>query len=645
MMVSNLIGSIPFMGSTDATRLQMASRQLAQTTTHLNCERPYVLGENWYHLTNSTRLYRYQAKENGKIVYKNNDIMIVVFNNDRIKIFEIPEFLHTSHDFATRLRFARPIGKFEAGDLLYEYDCFIDSVPAYGYNVSSMFFPFFGINFEDCIVISESLSERIRYQKIEKIEIPVYTFSLFKQEYTDSKYGFIPEIGHKIKKNIVAVTASSKSANKKNSLSTYNFYNFASVISNSTTFNADYIVSKLHDATVTNIKINQVQRSPLLIDKQLAHNIKLIKNDYHSKVKLHSTEISSLLGKKYAENILKKYYISQNPKYDFQYVGSFADLAYVIEITLIKDEKLQYGDKLADRYANKGVVGFILPDHLRPYNTETGEPIDLILGPLSVYARSNFGMVIEGLIGKTIKSCEQKIIFNKDNKEYVFKLLKKLSELSTLLSNPDYSKEILELIDRLKSSDKLYLKFIKSIINFGLFFEAKGFCSVNLEEIENFIENNFEVSPDEKITFKPELFDFMRHYLNHEDIEIPENEIVYEKIYNVPLYIEKLKQLASVQFSARDIGEYSKASKQPIKDAYGQNKGSHIGTMEFDALIAHNNINTIREFHTVKSDSIDMKKDLNVQMISTGEYNLSNKKSKSYTKLIIDSLITFLSQN
>ena len=67
--------------------------------------------------------------------------------------------------------------------------------------------------------------------------------------------------------------------------------------------------------------------------------------------------------------------------------------------------------------------------------------------------------------------------------------------------------------------------------------------------------------------------------------------------------------------------------------------------MEFDALIAHNNLNTIREFHTVKSDSVDMKSPLVESILSTGQYQVPDYKTDSYTKLIIDSLMTFLSEN
>lgn len=64
--------------------------------------------------------------------------------------------------------------------------------------------------------------------------------------------------------------------------------------------------------------------------------------------------------------------------------------------------------------------------------------------------------------------------------------------------------------------------------------------------------------------------------------------------------------------------------------------------MEFDGLISHNLPITINELRTVKSDCIDMKKDLVNQMLQEGEYTMPTSERNSYTKLVIDKLITFL---
>jgi DNA-directed RNA polymerase beta subunit len=625
----------------------VSSKQLSQTVTHLNCKRPYIIGENWFHLTNSTRLFRLQAKCNGSIIYSNNEIMIVLDDNRELRTISVPEYVHTSYSFATRLRYKRPIGEFKSGEILYEYDNFIDGVPSFGYNVNTAYLPFFGYNFEDCIVISESLSEKLRSQKIEKVIIPIYVHTLFKQMYHDSKYGFIPEINQSISNNVVAISASprngSTNPNKtKSTLRSFNIYDFSSIINDTINFNSSPIVSKLINSKVKDIRIHMISNQ-VLIDRHLQQKVELIKSEYVTKVKEIARDVASVLGPKFAEKIVKNHYILSNPKNELPDIGSLNDLCYIIELDLIKDEGTKIGDKLSNRYAGKGVIGLIIPDELRPYNHITKEPIDIILGPLSVYARSNFSTVLEGLLAKTISYCEHKIL-EKHNPEFTHSILLKLSNISNILYNHKYAEELLNLSNLIKIDHDVHQSFINSIVTGGLFFEVPNFCNINIYELQQYIKTEFNITSNDAIVINNQLFDFVREKLNL-DIETPGESIVYNNIFNSPMYILKLQQLAASKFTVRDFGLYSSASKQPIEDGNRQNRGSHVGSMEFDALIAHNNLNTIREFHTVKSDSIDMKEHLVHQMTTNERYEVPQYKSESYTKLIIDSLMTFLSEN
>lgn len=630
----------------------MASKQLSQTLTHFNCRRPYIIGQDWPHLTNTTRLFRLQAPFNGSILYSNNELMIILYDDTQeIKIVNIPEYLHTSYNFATRLRYKHPVGDFVKDDILYEYDNFIEGVPSYGYNVNTAYLPFFGINFEDCIVISESLSNTLRYQKIEKLVIPIYTYSLLKYTYPNSKFGFIPEINQNINKNVVAVTAqpvyNSKDSNPnkiKSTLRSFNIYDFSSVINDSINFNNSPIVSKLFDAKVKDIKLHIVSQHQKLIDKKLQERIELIKKDYISKVAEIGKDVASLFGEEFTRTLIGNYYVLSNPRSELSDSFTMPDLCYLIEIELIKEDGTGIGDKLSNRYAGKGVIGLIIPDELRPYNNKTKEPIDLILGPLSIYARSNFSTVLEGLLAKTINYCEKKIL-DKYNPEYTHTTLNKLSGLAEILHNTKYKNEIIELSNLIKSNHHIHQKFIDSILTGGLYFEVPNFCNVNIYNLQQYIKSNFDITTNDSIVIKKELFEYMQKVVKLENIEVPNEDIVYTNIFNSPMYILKLQQLAFGKFSARDLGNYSKASKQPIQNIHRQNKGSHLGSMEFDALIAHNNLNAIREFHSVKADFVDMKHHLLSEIMLNNQYEVPIHKTESYTKLIIDALMSFIIKN
>ena len=148
MLTSTNLSVIPFLGHCDNARLQMSAKQLAQSLTHLNCEVPKVVGHDYHYLSDTSRRYKCVAPLPGEIIFVDNEIMIVnYFNNDNriLQIYEIPHILNTSSLFATQLRYKRNVGLFNIGDLLFEYDCFHNNIPTYGYNVWTAYMSFFGL--------------------------------------------------------------------------------------------------------------------------------------------------------------------------------------------------------------------------------------------------------------------------------------------------------------------------------------------------------------------------------------------------------------------------------------------------------------------------------------------------------------------
>ena len=70
----------------------------------------------------------------------------------------------------------------------------------------------------------------------------------------------------------------------------------------------------------------------------------------------------------------------------------------VIRIYIGQKRKISVGDKMAGRHGNKGVVSRILPVEDMPY-MEDGTPVDVVLNPLGVPSRMNFGQVLEVHLG------------------------------------------------------------------------------------------------------------------------------------------------------------------------------------------------------------------------------------------------------
>lgn len=70
----------------------------------------------------------------------------------------------------------------------------------------------------------------------------------------------------------------------------------------------------------------------------------------------------------------------------------------LIKIKVAQIRKLAVGDKLAGRHGNKGVVSKVVPMADMPY-LEDGTPVDIIISPLSVLARMNLGQLLEAHLG------------------------------------------------------------------------------------------------------------------------------------------------------------------------------------------------------------------------------------------------------
>ena len=70
----------------------------------------------------------------------------------------------------------------------------------------------------------------------------------------------------------------------------------------------------------------------------------------------------------------------------------------MIRVYVAQKRKITDGDKLAGRHGNKGVIAKILPVEDMPFLAD-GTPVDVVLNPLGIPGRMNFGQVLETHLG------------------------------------------------------------------------------------------------------------------------------------------------------------------------------------------------------------------------------------------------------
>jgi len=79
-----------------------------------------------------------------------------------------------------------------------------------------------------------------------------------------------------------------------------------------------------------------------------------------------------------------------------------AGVLELVKVSVAMKRKLMVGDKMAGRHGNKGVVSIILPQEDMPF-LEDGAPVEMILNPLGVPSRMNFGQILETHLGWAAK--------------------------------------------------------------------------------------------------------------------------------------------------------------------------------------------------------------------------------------------------
>jgi DNA-directed RNA polymerase beta subunit/DNA-directed RNA polymerase beta' subunit len=130
------------------------------------------------------------------------------------------------------------------------------------------------------------------------------------------------------------------------------------------------------------------------------------------------------------------------------FVSERKDIDKNMEVTVLVANIMnpQVGDKMAGRYGNKGVIGKIVPSHLMPYDSKTGEPIDLILNPLGLPGRMNFGQLFEAVLGYAMKSLGKIAIispFHPDTSDVMEKYANGIESSTRYLTDPLTGKEYL----------------------------------------------------------------------------------------------------------------------------------------------------------------------------------------------------------
>ena len=225
-----------------------------------------------------------------------------------------------------------------------------------------------------------------------------------------------------------------------------------------------------------------------------------------------------------------------------------------VVVYIAQKRKISEGDKLAGRHGNKGVIAKILPVEDMPF-LEDGTPVDIILNPLGVPGRMNFGQVLEIHLGWAAKQGWK------------------------VSGDPAWAKRLADTAKEALPGTKV---------------ATPVFDGASEEEIAGLLDSTLVNRDGNRLvgsSGKAHLFDGR----SGEPFPAPVS-VGY-------MYILKLHHLIDDKIHARSTGPYSMITQQPLggKAQFG---GQRFGEMEVWALEAYGASYALQELLTIKSDDI-----------------------------------------
>ena len=352
-ILSASVALIPFLEHDESNRALMGSNMQKQAVPCIIPRAPLV----------STGLERKVALESGQCLVSEVDGEIteidakhitIKTNEGKIKNYELVNFQRSNKNSCLMQRPVVKKGdKVKKGDLLADGAVTENGLLALGQNLLVAFVPYFGLNYEDAIVVSERVLKND------------YFSSVYLEEFTcnvvDTKLG--PEVTTRDIPNV--------SEEKLKNLDEEGIIRIGAQVKG-----GDILVGK----------ISPKGKADLTPEERLLQAI------FGKQMK--DVKDTSLLLEPSRQGRVVRIKVLSREKGDKLDVGDIKKIS--VEVAELR--RLMAGDKLAGRHGNKGVISIIVPEEDMPY-LEDGRPVDIIMNPLSIASRMNLGQVFENHLG------------------------------------------------------------------------------------------------------------------------------------------------------------------------------------------------------------------------------------------------------
>jgi DNA-directed RNA polymerase subunit beta len=563
-IVSVSTALIPFLEHNDANRALMGSNMQRQAVPLLRSEAPLIgTGMEGQAAYDSGQVFI--AECDGEVAAVTAREIVIHGEDGEEHIYPLTKFGRSNQGTCINQHPLVDKGqRVKRGQILADSSCTDHGELALGQNVLCAFMSWEGYNFEDAVVISESLLKAAKFASIhmEKYEIEARETKLGPEEITRD----IPNVGEESLHNL----------------------DESGVIR---------VGAEVEPGDILVGKITPKGETELTAEEKL---LRAIFGEKAKEVKDTSLRVPhGEWGKVIDVKVFSRANHAELPP----------GVNELVRVWVAQTRKVSEGDKLAGRHGNKGVIARILPVEDMPLLPD-GRPVELILNPIGVPSRMNLGPVLETHLGWAANILGFKVlspVFDGADNDAIEDALCRawIAQRSGAVSlNPDTDSTSFDL-EQAKAwlgergydgervfSDEYQGEAKKACLR--LWLEDVGISSQGLSDGE--VEAEAQRVSEERI------------------LPIPTSgkTILYDGRSGEPfdqpvtvghVYLMKLIHLVEDKIHARSTGPYSLITQQPLggKAQFG---GQRFGEMEVWALEAYGAAHVLQELLTVKSDDV-----------------------------------------
>ena len=508
-MVSVATSLIPFLEHDDANRALMGANMQRQAVPLLRSESPLVgTGMEGFAAIDAGDVIT--ADQAGVVSEVSADVVTIQLDEGGTQDYFLRKFDRSNQGTSYNNRVIVSAGdRVEKGEVLADGPATEHGELALGKNLLVAFMPWEGHNFEDAIILSQNLvkDDTLSSIHIEEYEVDARDTKLGKEEITRDLPNVSPELLADLdERGIIRIGAEVRPG--------------------------DILVGKVTPKGET--ELSAEERLLRAIFNEKSREVR------DTSLKVPHGEAGTIIA-------VKEFNADNDDE-----LGSGVNQRVVVYIA--QKRKITAGDKLAGRHGNKGVISKILPVEDMPFLAD-GTPVDVILNPLGIPGRMNFGQVLETHLGWVAKQGWD------------------------IDGSPKWAKT---LPDHARSAAP------------GTKVATPVFDGALETEIEGLLNSTTPTRDGDRLidsSGKTRLFDGRS------------GEPFPEPVSVGYMYILKLHHLVDDKIHARSTGPYSMITQQPLggKAQFG---GQRFGEMEVWALEAYGAAYALQELLTIKSDDI-----------------------------------------